>query len=82
MFLQPGNDIVSYTCCPFSGEIRNTETRELYTNKRFAMAAPVQSIVYDETLEEYIKRKQQLEDITPLNIPVPKVERKHHFEFI
>lgn len=79
LHLQPGNDIVAYMKCPVTHRIYNAETGEDYIQAPAILPAPVKTKVWDETYEEYKSRVEAIEDATPLNIQVPKTERKHHF---
>lgn len=82
--LEPGNDIVAYICCPFTGKITNVDTGELLELKPATLVSiPTRRIlVWDEPIEEWRKRVEEMEDKTPLDVTVPRVDRKHHFETI
>jgi len=84
MDLHPGTDIVSYIKCPFTGKITNVETgKSLEFDKYKPVLGTAKKVkVFDETYEQWRERVEAIENTTPLNESVPRIDRKHHFEFI
>lgn len=62
--IEPGNDLLAFIKCPFTGEIKNVDNGMVIHVQQEAAAPPFKRKVkvFDETWEEFEDRREQLQN--------------------